>query len=270
MTIRRFTRRLTWVCLAHSVVALAFGLTVRLLALIPGVTEANIRRIHLGMSANDVGAILGEPTEDGALVVVNEPPNDEMRRIAARWEKLLNEMLDTSDFQKQMPLKKVLRLLQDKLWAKYKNEGELPIVVDVAAFKVENPDAPDIYDSLVTLAPQPGKISVGAALSLALSKLPTDNATYLVRHDGIEVTTAHAHSHRVVNMDGLVIPTRQSRWELWLKSGTPRTWNWCEGQLSILVTFDEHRQVSAVVRDVFGGRSAMRPDALLGVSVKGF
>jgi hypothetical protein len=42
-------------------VALAFGVTVRLLELLPGVTEANVKRIRPGMTAAEVEALLGGP-----------------------------------------------------------------------------------------------------------------------------------------------------------------------------------------------------------------
>jgi hypothetical protein len=54
-------RRLAWVGAALCLVALAFGLTVRLIGPEPpGVTEANLRRIRPGMTLKEVEAILGE------------------------------------------------------------------------------------------------------------------------------------------------------------------------------------------------------------------
>ncbi len=67
MTKRPFVRRGAWVGVALTVVVLAFGVTTRLLSLIPGITEDNVRRIHIGMTAREVAAILGEPTCDGDL-----------------------------------------------------------------------------------------------------------------------------------------------------------------------------------------------------------
>jgi len=89
-----------------------------------------------------------------------------------------------------MTLKEALGLLQDKLNEKYKAEDVLPILVDEAAFKAENPDAPDIYDTEVKFPPFPRQMTVLAALRVILSKVATNNATFLVRGEGyIWVTT---------------------------------------------------------------------------------
>lgn len=59
---KRLVRRLAWVGVAVTVVALGFGVTVRLLGPEPpGVTEANVRRIKLGMRLQQVEEILGGP-----------------------------------------------------------------------------------------------------------------------------------------------------------------------------------------------------------------
>jgi hypothetical protein len=58
---RRTVRRLAWVGLALTAVALALGVTVSLLDLLPGVTEANVRRIQPGMLPAEVEALLGGP-----------------------------------------------------------------------------------------------------------------------------------------------------------------------------------------------------------------
>jgi hypothetical protein len=61
---RRLVRRLAWAGVALTVVALAFGVMVRLLEPPPGVTEANLRRIREGMTLRDVEAILGPVNEE--------------------------------------------------------------------------------------------------------------------------------------------------------------------------------------------------------------
>src|SRR4051794_40059365 len=60
---RRSVRRLAWVGVALCLVALALGVTVRLLEPPPGVTEANVRRIRLGMTLAEVEAVLGQPPD---------------------------------------------------------------------------------------------------------------------------------------------------------------------------------------------------------------
>jgi hypothetical protein len=61
---RRLVRRLAWVGVALTVVALAFGVTVAVLESAPGVTEANVRRICPGMTPAEVETLLGGPPGD--------------------------------------------------------------------------------------------------------------------------------------------------------------------------------------------------------------
>ncbi|HYT91982.1 MAG TPA: hypothetical protein VEL76_24925, partial [Gemmataceae bacterium] len=49
-----------WVGIASCVVILGFGVTTRLLGPAPGVTEANVKRLRLGMTRAEVKAILGQ------------------------------------------------------------------------------------------------------------------------------------------------------------------------------------------------------------------
>ncbi len=142
---------------------------------------------------------------------VTSLPDDPKGRIAAqRIEKLLDETIDMKDFQAPMTLKEALSLIQDKLTAKYKDEDALPILVDSEAFKEENGDAPDIYDTQVKFPPFPRRMSIATALRLALSKVATNNATYLIRRNFIEVTTVERQTRervlRVYPVGDLVIP----------------------------------------------------------------
>jgi hypothetical protein len=59
MAKHRLGRRVAWVAVAVCVVALAFGLTTRLLGMSPAVTKANVSRIRPGMSRAEVEALLG-------------------------------------------------------------------------------------------------------------------------------------------------------------------------------------------------------------------
>jgi hypothetical protein len=61
---RRSVRRLAWVGVALCVVALAFGVTVRVLEPPPGVTEANFARLRLGMTQERVESIVGRSPDD--------------------------------------------------------------------------------------------------------------------------------------------------------------------------------------------------------------
>ncbi|HYT91815.1 MAG TPA: hypothetical protein VEL76_24080, partial [Gemmataceae bacterium] len=129
-----------------------------------------------------------------ALLVAGErvaaQPPAKIRELQA----LLNEIIDMKDFRAPMTLKEALGLLQDKLNAKFQGDDVLPILVDEAAFKAVDPDAPDVYDTEVRLPPFPRRMSVATALRFALAKIPTKNATYLLRQGMIEVTTLQAAS----------------------------------------------------------------------------
>jgi hypothetical protein len=102
---------------------------------------------------------------------------------------LLQETIDMTDLQAPMTLKEALAHFQDKLSKKYKQQDVLPMLVDAAAFKAEEPDAPDIYLTEVKFPPFPMRMPVGMALRVALSKVPTGNATYLLRQGVVEITT---------------------------------------------------------------------------------
>jgi hypothetical protein len=99
---------------------------------------------------------------------------------------LFQGTIDTHEFQSGMKLDQALA----RLSALCKAQGqELVFVVDREAFKDENPDAPDIFETQVKLPAYPGRVRLGDALRHALSCVPTNNATFLVRRGAIEVTT---------------------------------------------------------------------------------
>jgi hypothetical protein len=56
---KRLVRRLAWVAVALTAVALMFGVTLRLLEPPPGPAEAKARRIRPGLTRADAEAILG-------------------------------------------------------------------------------------------------------------------------------------------------------------------------------------------------------------------
>ena len=80
-----------------------------------------------------------------------------------------------------MNLKEALALFMEKFAAKGK---DLPILVDVQAFEEENPDAEKVYDTVVKFPAHPKRMTMGTALRLALAKVKTNNATYLIRRNG--------------------------------------------------------------------------------------
>ncbi len=118
---------------------------------------------------------------------VSSLPDDEKgRKEATEIYKMLEEPIETKDFVNQMTLKDAIGLLYEKFAAKQK---DLPILVDSGAFKEDAADAADPMETQVSLPAQPRKMSIATALRLMLSKVPTNNATYLIRRDFIEITT---------------------------------------------------------------------------------
>jgi hypothetical protein len=123
--------------------------------------------------------------------VVGKPGKAKADLIAKgrRLRALLNDSLDMRDFQAPMTLMQALKLIQMHLKDRNKDEDVFAVLVDAEAFKEENPDAPDIYDTQVKFPPFPLRMSVANALRVALSKVPANNATYLIRRGVVEVTT---------------------------------------------------------------------------------
>lgn len=98
----------------------------------------------------------------------------------------LQEPIDVTPFQKPMNLKEGL----DKFAATFAAGGqELPLLIDREMFKEENPDAPDLDDTQIQFQKSPRRMTADAALRLMLAKIPTNNATFLVRRGCIEITT---------------------------------------------------------------------------------
>jgi hypothetical protein len=107
---------------------------------------------------------------------------------------LLTELLDTADLQQPLTLKEALIHLYEQLNAR---GLELPLLVDSDAFKEENPDAPDVYETQIRFPPVPKRITVAQFLRHVLSRIPTGNGTFLLFGDHIEVTTFQRASAEV-------------------------------------------------------------------------
>jgi tetratricopeptide (TPR) repeat protein len=137
------------------------------------------------------------------------------RKEADDLSRLLDNTITTKDFQDGgiMSLKEALSLLVDVVKRDFQQK-ELPILVDVEAFKAENPDAPDFYDTKVQFPPFPTRMAVKTALRFILSKVDTRNATYVIRRNYVEVTTdARQYAEktlRVYPVGDLVIPINAS------------------------------------------------------------
>jgi hypothetical protein len=136
----------------------------------------------------------------GAEVAVQKPAAAEKRipeqlTKNQRLLKLLDYAMETKTFEGggvARSLRDFLNLLHDKL----DKEGiELPILVDFESFKDSNPDVykepHDLLDETKLTIPQPPKrLTLRRILEIALSKVPTNNATFIVRKDAVEITTA--------------------------------------------------------------------------------
>jgi hypothetical protein len=139
------------------------------------------------------GAVLavrspGNPPAPEAQAAQADPPplREHAKDALARIGELLDQEIDMRDFQLPMSLKEALGLLYEKLNADGK---ELPIIVDADAFKREDLDAPDIYETPVRFPPFPKKMTIGVALQRALKCVASGNATYIVKGGAIEITT---------------------------------------------------------------------------------
>jgi hypothetical protein len=100
--------------------------------------------------------------------------------------RLLQGTIDTQELQSDMKLDQALARLSGLCKAQGK---ELVFVVDREAFVEENPDAPEMLEAGVKLPAYPGRMRLGDALRFALARVPTNNATFLVRRGAIEITT---------------------------------------------------------------------------------
>jgi len=99
---------------------------------------------------------------------------------------LLQETVEMKDFQEPLSFKQFLGRLHEKLAPKGK---ELPISVDVNAFKEENPEGPSVWDMQIQFSPFPRKQKLAVVLRRALQQLAPHSATFVLREGVIEITT---------------------------------------------------------------------------------
>lgn len=132
-------------------------------------------------------AVLGQGQTQPAGKKSDKPAKAELKEPTSRellaW---LDETIDLKRYQQQQTLQEIL----DKFIADFAARGkELPVLVDKTAFREEHPDAPDVTDVPVRFPDTPRRMTFGRALRYALSRVPTDNATFLVRGGTLEITT---------------------------------------------------------------------------------
>jgi hypothetical protein len=92
----------------------------------------------------------------------------------------------------KLKLRDVVEFLSGQL--KDRAGKEVLLLIDIHAFKAENPEITTeaVLDQDVEFPAFPQKMAIGTALRIALSKIPTNNATYLIRPGVVEITTIEA------------------------------------------------------------------------------
>jgi hypothetical protein len=152
-------RRCTWIASAIALLALAAMLV--------------LPDRHTGQTPD------GRPGE-------GQKRGDKKPAQPAKFHHLLGERLDMKEFQQELSLKECLQLIIDQF---ANRRIELPILVDTEAFKMDNPDAPDIYETRIKFPPFPRQMTVATALRVALDRVATGDATYALMPDHLLITT---------------------------------------------------------------------------------
>jgi tetratricopeptide (TPR) repeat protein len=119
------------------------------------------------------------------------PDDPKGRAEAMEIQTLLSQEIDLKDFPEKAKLKEVLEFLSTFLTKMNKDHKDVPIVLDVNAFKAENEDVTSegLLGEDVEIPAFPKRMAASTLLRLALGRLPTRNATYIIRRNFIEVTT---------------------------------------------------------------------------------
>jgi hypothetical protein len=100
---------------------------------------------------------------------------------------LLETPIDIADFQKPQSLKETLEELIKKVQAAAGRE--FPLLIDTAAFAMDDPSAPDVYETKVQFPPFPKKMTASGVLDFALKQVATRNACFVVKADVVLITT---------------------------------------------------------------------------------
>ncbi len=121
--------------------------------------------------------LLGTPV---ATAQTNKPAKASIHDVLAME-------LETKDYQKAMVLKDFL----NRLHKSFAGKGvELPIFVDVEAFKVADESQPNgPYDDEVRLPAAPMRMTTAQALQFVIGQIKSDNGAFFVRNGTIVITT---------------------------------------------------------------------------------
>src|SRR5262249_1306633 len=109
-------------------------------------------------------------------------PASKTRQQVEAIRKALAEPVADIDWRPGLLLRELLPDLEKK-------HGFPKIVINQASFKDENPDTPDLLETVIDRLREQD-IPRGKLLRLILDKIPTGNASYLVRPGYIEVLTS--------------------------------------------------------------------------------
>jgi hypothetical protein len=184
------------------------------------------------------------------LVFAGEVASQEKVARQAALTKLLSEEFEMKEFQApNMTLKDCLGLFVEKLSAQGK---EVPILVDSDAFRLENPDTMDIYDALIKFPPFPRRMSLAAALRIALQKAPDNNATYLVHPTHILITTVQRATPERQTVQGMFVkrPLEEILQELSAQTGISVIFDQRNGDKAKTVLTAEFRNETSLLTAV--------------------
>lgn len=121
---------------------------------------------------------------------------------------ILTEEVDVTMVQQPMKLNEFLNWLKGKV--ENKRDVKVPLLTDTDAFRLENPDAPDLMEITVKMPPLTTRLTFGEALNLALAQVPTQNAAFLIRKGSLEITTVQK-SHPYTLVSGKVLAMFQKK-----------------------------------------------------------
>lgn len=156
---------------------------------------------------------VGQVPAQAVLAVPLSKAAQPRKSLAAETMKKLLEPFDFPNTD-PMTLKDAIQVMEDR--------GFPRIVINQQAFKDENPEAADLYESQVRFPPGKGGLTRAKTLQLILRQVPSGNANYLVRPGYILVTTndsMHANAQFVRGASFVQLPLHEALLELSELSG---------------------------------------------------
>src|SRR5262245_22106869 len=105
-----------------------------------------------------------------------------------RWANILSTEIDTTQFQGLVTLKEALDVAYDHCAAK---EIELNILIDHRGFG-KRPEHDELFDLQVDLSALPKRVPLSRLFIEVLGQLPAEDATIVLRHTYVEITTVRA------------------------------------------------------------------------------